>query len=385
MTSFISRIISPPEPPDPPEPGVYHWMAPEDAEVPYRLHLRIEPDGRGILIVNASTVLHLNQTAMEYAKLFIEDTDPDDAASHISDRYRVRKGKAKNDFQEFVDHITTLATRPDLDPVTFFGMDRTEPFADSPAIPYRLDCALTYQLDVEGTVDPLAVRRVDKELTSDEWKKTLKDAWDIGIPHVTFTGGEPTLREDLLDLISYAESLGQVTGLLTNGSKFDDPEYIAQLEMTGIDHFLLSYDPSRPMQRVALQNALDSDVYTAVHMSITKGNQDSIISSLEELLEMGVPAISLTAASKEPEMIHTMEEARAHAAYLGMHLVWDIAAPYSAINPIAVELNEIGVGAGTAWMYIEPDGDVLPSQGIDRILGNVLKDSWEDILGSAAI
>ena len=35
--------------------------------IPYRLHLRIEPDGSGLLIVNASTVVHLNHTAAEYA------------------------------------------------------------------------------------------------------------------------------------------------------------------------------------------------------------------------------------------------------------------------------------------------------------------------------
>jgi MoaA/NifB/PqqE/SkfB family radical SAM enzyme len=225
---------------------------------------------------------------------------------------------------------------------------------------------------------------VDRELTTEEWKKALREAWEIGIPHVTFTGGEPTIREDLLDLISYAESLGQVSGVLTNGTKFDDPEYVGQLELTGVDHFLISYDPTRPIHKVALQNALDSDVYTAVHISITENNQDSILSSLEELVGLGVPAISFGAASDDADLIQTMEEARAHAAYLGMHLIWDIAAPYSATNPIAVEVDEIGVGAGTAWMYIEPDGDVLPSQGIDRILGNVLKNSWEDILNSAA-
>ena len=353
MTSFFSRFFSAPEPPEPLEPGIYHWMAPEDAEIPYRLHLRIEPGGAGILIVNASTV-------------------------------RVRKGQAKKDYLDFSDHITTVATRPDLDPVTFFNIDRTEPYADSPAIPYRLDCALTYLLDADGNVDPLASHRVDKELDTDEWKRILTEAWEHGIPHVTFTGGEPTLRDDLVELIRHAESLGQVSGVLTSGLNFDNREYVSQLEMTGVDHFLISFDPTHPTDQSALQNALDSDVYTAVHMSVTNENKNSIRSSLDELKEMGVPAISLSAASDAPDLIQVMEDAREHAAYLGMHLIWDIAAPYSATNPIAVELDEIGIGAGTAWMYVEPDGDVLPSQGIDRILGNALTNSWEEILSSAA-
>jgi MoaA/NifB/PqqE/SkfB family radical SAM enzyme len=36
-------------------------------------------------------------------------------------------------------------------------------------------------------------------------------------------------------------------------------------------------------------------------------------------------------------------------------------------------------GAGRAWLYVEPDGDVLPAQGINKILGNLVSDSWEKI------
>jgi MoaA/NifB/PqqE/SkfB family radical SAM enzyme len=41
-------------------------------------------------------------------------------------------------------------------------------------------------------------------------------------------------------------------------------------------------------------------------------------------------------------------------------------------------------GGGRAWLYVEPDGDVLPTQGVDRVLGNVLRDSWADIWARVA-
>jgi hypothetical protein len=45
--------------------------------------------------------------------------------------------------------------------------------------------------------------------------------------------------------------------------------------------------------------------------------------------------------------------------------------------------DEIPAGAGKAWMYVEPDGDVLPAQGeADKVLGNFLHDGWEQISGS---
>ena len=43
-------------------------------------------------------------------------------------------------------------------------------------------------------------------------------------------------------------------------------------------------------------------------------------------------------------------------------------------------LDAIPEGAGRAWLYVEPDGDVLPSQGNSgKVLGNLLRDEWKMI------
>ena len=70
--------------------GVHHLQATQD-EKPYRLHLRLNKDGSGLLILNAATVLQLNPTAAEYAFHFVKGTEPDEAAKQISKRYRVDK------------------------------------------------------------------------------------------------------------------------------------------------------------------------------------------------------------------------------------------------------------------------------------------------------
>ena len=66
-----------------------------------------------------------------------------------------------------------------------------------------------------------------------------------------------------------------------------------------------------------------------------------------------------------------------------MRLVWDLPVPYSAFNPVAVELQQAHEaapeGAGNAWLYVEPDGDVLPAQGVNKVLGNLLTDPWKKI------
>ena len=70
---------------------------------------------------------------------------------------------------------------------------------------------------------------------------------------------------------------------------------------------------------------------------------------------------------------------RNYIAELGMSLVWDLPVPYGENNPVNMELEEESApnGAGKAWLYIEPDGDVLPSQGqAGKVLGNILNDEW---------
>ncbi len=69
--------------------GVHHYQSKPSSPSAFRLHLRLEADGSGILIVNASTILHLNQTAAEYAYQWVKDRTPDEAAKAIAARYRV--------------------------------------------------------------------------------------------------------------------------------------------------------------------------------------------------------------------------------------------------------------------------------------------------------
>ncbi len=197
--------------------GFYAFQTPPELEDQYRLHLRIEKDGTGILVINASTVLHLNQTAVENAYYMIKGWEVDKAVEEITRRYHVDSKQARYDYEDFVEKVETLIKTPDLDPVTYLEIDRQEPYSNEISAPYRLDCALTYQVRQESSDNTAPIDRVDRELSTEEWKSIIHIAYDNGIPHILFTGGEPTLREDLPQLLQEAEDLGLVTGVLTDG------------------------------------------------------------------------------------------------------------------------------------------------------------------------
>ena len=359
--------------------GTYHLQTTLD-EKPYRLHLRLHEDGTGILIVNASTVLQLNPTAAEYAYQMIQGNNPDEAAKQIAARYRVSKGTALEDYNDFVERIHILVSTPDLDPVSFLDFELAAPHSANLTAPLRLDCALTYRLPANSQADYAPTKRVTRELTTEEWKTILDRAWEFGIPQITFTGGEATLREDLPYLTAEAEKNGQVCGLLTDGLRLRDKQYLLLLLQTGLDHILFLLQPNQEESWQALQAVLTEDIFVTVHLTLNQENRGIAEDTLEQLAQLGVQSLSLTIS--DLSLQDTFNALRNKAAELGITSRFDLPVPYSAHHPVAFETREddIPEGAGKAWLYVEPDGDVLPAQGMaDHVLGNLSTDSWSKI------
>lgn len=379
MTSIreaLRRLITPVLPL---EPGNYAYTAPPEAEVPYRLHLRVTESGEGVLIVNAATILHLNQTATEYAYHLVQNDPVDSVAARIAARYNITKQQAQTDYDEFIGKIQTLIDTPDLDPISYLGFDRTQPFITAD-IPYRLDIALTYENGDERSAGAAPVGRVSRELDTAEWKTVIDKAWRIGIPHIVFTGGEPTLRADLIDLLEYCEEKGMVTGIISSSEKLADDEYFDLLLNSGLDHLMFVHSPDADDDWKLLEKVLPADLFTAVHMTLTPEDSAIFNQVLEKLAALQPNAVSLSIS--DPVLKPLLEQARDHCADLGLELVWELPVPYMHLNPVTLQVEDMRVldGAGRAWLYIEPDGDVLPDQTINRVLGNALSDSFDKIL-----
>lgn len=357
--------------------GTYHLQTQQDQK-PYRLHLRLQKDGTGLLILNAATVMQLNPTAAECAYHYIKGSTPQEAAKQLSARYRVDAKTALADFNSFVDRIETLISTPDLDPASFLDFERVQPHSADATL--RLDCALTYRLSDDTHAIYAPVKRVGRELTTDEWEQILDKAWQAGIPHIVFTGGEATLRDDLPQLIAYVEKNGQVCGLLTDGLKLADRDYLHLLLQTGLDHVMVILQPDQPLSWKAIETIVPEDLFLTVHLTLNKDNVNGAKEILEKVANLAVENISLS--TSESDLLDEMLELQSVANSLRLNIRFDLPVPYSASHPVAIETvdDEIPAGAGKTWMYVEPDGDVLPAQGeADKVLGNFLKDDWENI------
>jgi organic radical activating enzyme len=380
FSKSIRRIFSPAKPlPS----GMYHYQAPAEDPRHLRLHLRLESGGNGILIVNASTILHLNQTAAEYAYHLIQNTSEETIARLIAHRYKIQPHQALQDFRSFKEDLDILVSREDLDPEIFLDMEPTQPGEFT--TPLRLDCALTYRLPdgVNATFAPTG--RVANELSTEEWKSILELAWKGSIPHIIFTGGESTLRDDLMELIQFAERIGQVTGLLSDGHRFTEPGYFDQLLESGLDHLLYLLQPDNDLSWQILESAMAADLFITTHITLSPATAGGIQNSLERLASINCLSLSMT--SSERVMNEALTSAYEKASELGLHLVWDLPVPFSAFNPIAMiqQAEDPASLSRKSWLYVEPDGDVRVTQDSNNVLGNILKDSIESLWEQAVV
>ncbi len=364
--------------------GIYSYQSSPAEPIPYKLHLRVNPDRTGILIVNASTVIHLNQTATEYIFHWIDSSSKEKVISTVSARYRIDKKTVEKDFDSIKSRIDQLISTQNLDPEIFLDIDRNQPFQQNYTAPFRLDCALTYRTNNINSDQAGPKDRVKRELTNQEWKTVLKKAWDAGIPHVIFTGGEPTLRPDLAELVEYVESLGMVAGLITDGLRLSEKDYLHTLLFKGLDHIMLILDPQEEQAWESVKDVLVEDISLTVHLTLKPNNKKILLDSISRLQQLGVTKISLSASHEI--LKNDLLELRDVIAENGFTLVWNLPVPFTTVNPIAIELQEAGEfisGAGKAWIYLEPDSDVLPEQGATQVWGNLLMDSWEKIWANA--
>jgi pyrroloquinoline quinone biosynthesis protein E len=94
--------------------------------------------------------------------------------------------------------------------------------------------------------NPLELERGGAELSTDEWKRVLGELAAIGVLQVHFSGGEPTARKDLVELVRHATAVGLYTNLITSAVLLTR-ERLAQLADAGLAHVQISFQGNEPL------------------------------------------------------------------------------------------------------------------------------------------
>src|SRR6478736_4304770 len=108
--------------------------------------------------------------------------------------------------------------------------------------PIGLLAELTHRCPLQCSYcsNPLELERVNKELTTAEWVSVMEQAGAMGILQVHLSGGEPTARKDLEDIVSAASKAGLYTNLITAAVTLTRPR-LEELVKRGLDHVQISF------------------------------------------------------------------------------------------------------------------------------------------------
>lgn len=246
----------------------------------------------------------------------------------------------------------------------------------------------------------------DGILSTAEWKRIIDKCRKVGVPQLTFTGGEPTMRNDLIELIEYSRWF--VTRLNTNGLKLDR-EYAQRLynaSLDGIQITLYSHNPETHDFLVGkkggfyrtvegIKSCLEAGLNVSVNTPLIELNKD-YSEMLKFLKNMGVTYTGCSGliptggaqhtlkeggALSNKEMFKTISDAVEIAHKLGMDI--QFTSPGWLTNE---QLNQLGLsipacGACLSNMAITPRGDVIPCQSWlhGETLGNFLETPWKKI------
>jgi MoaA/NifB/PqqE/SkfB family radical SAM enzyme len=124
-----------------------------------------------------------------------------------------------------------------------------------------------------------------KDRSTENIKKQIDIAKKYGMEHIDFSGGEPTMRGDFLELVSYAKKKGFKTiCALTNGQKFIDKEFLKECRDAGLNEILFS---------VHGYNEKNHDWLTRVPGSFNK-----LMKSIENAKKNGIPFRTNTTVTK---------------------------------------------------------------------------------------
>ena len=278
----------------------------------------------------------------------------------------------------------------------------------APAAPYALLAELTHRCPLRCPYcsNPEELIRRSGELDTAQWKKVLNDAAEAGVLQVHFSGGEPTARHDIEELVGYADSLGLYTNLITSGV-LTDSQQLARLAQQGLAHVQLSiqdveddigdwvagYEGAQQKKRQLAQQIDECGLALTVNAVIHRHNIDRVCEMIDLAVSMRAQRVEVANVQyygwgirNRKNLMPTIDQTRkmhdqvvAKIKEMEGIIVIDYVVPdYYARKPKAC-MN----GWARQFVNVSPEGKVLPCHAAetmtDLVFENIKDKSLSEI------
>lgn len=246
-----------------------------------------------------------------------------------------------------------------------------------------------------------ASNRYEKEnLSNEEFTSVIKSLADNGVFEITFSGGEPTLNKALPELIEYANNLGLITHLITNGTLLSK-DVVKKLERAGLKTIQISVEGIEDQHnRITnsncfkgcingIKNVIDSRISLATNTTISSLNKNNVYEILQLLHSLGVKKANFnycvtdkTDLKMSKEELENVLEQISSFKKDGFETNWlqpmelcyiDIYKYFSKISKCSACDTSITISA---------NGDLRPCSFSGTVVGNIKKNNLEEVWNS---
>ncbi len=307
--------------------------------------------------------------------------------------------------QQMEGKLDEFSVNPAVDVVPFEMPFSRYPVLSEIAVTYRcnLKCVFCYA-GCGCTANPI---RSSVEMTARQIHKILWKLFNHAkVPSVSFTGGEPALREGLPELVGYAKSIGMRVNLITNGTPITR-DLAKTLARQGLDSAQVSIEGVTPATHdrvVGLAGAFeksvrsirflkDAGINTHTHTTINRFNLHECVRFPEftkETIQNDRFSMNLMipsgSGSVNGDLVVLYRDAGAiiqtmirQSGEAGVEFMWYSPVPMCMFNSIVNGLGNRGCSACDGLISIAPNGDVLPCSSCDDSVGNLLEEDFDAV------
>jgi len=283
----------------------------------FRLNPRVRWRWEGQDKVLLNTLIGMNKTAGEILELCKTVHSLGGIVERMTRKYpTIPKEKLQTDTVKLVNLLLKFnvlvsnyeEVNPLLVPASFSPAKHIFSFFDNRLVaPVRVACMLTLKCDAECLhCYAIPPKEEEKELSTEEWKRVIDELYGLNVFMINFSGGEPLLRNDLEELISYANKRNIQTRIQTNAFALSK-ERIQSLLSAGLMSIEISLDGAGAeshdgfrklkgsFQRAidAISILVDENILLQVDSVITSKNLAEIPQIVKLVHQLGVGRIFL--------------------------------------------------------------------------------------------
>lgn len=375
-----------PSPASPVPAGLHHFMTLE-GDSPTRFHLRVDPDGAGLLLANAAEAAHLSPVGVLMVHRVLGGLGDEAIRAEVRAQFSGgTEAQIAADLAQVRKMIADLASPADNYPITNFGGWSETPDARRLGAPFRADVT-------HG--EPAALEPV------------LKALWEASIPHVVFIADPARDPAELVRLVECGGDIGMITGIRGLASWLPD-EILYAAAAAGLDalavlfasreaalHDELVGAPDHLATVAAFTACREVELCPVAKVPLVDANVDELEDIVGRLVEQDVRNLSVFAvacpdddaqseaagalpARMLPQVATMITEC---AEQTGVRFIWEPPVRFDARRSLADNIVAGPRASGDVSIRVEADGAVYPARGPRACAGNVLTQEWAEVWG----